>query len=262
MLGKAHFAVLALLAISPAGYAVAAELAPYVQPPQDGRPATSAGLRLNDGALSIRADVAVKSDSAATKALPQISSRLALAEGIGLVNQVKLSDWNDGIGWSGAAFDTRLRLQPETALISQIEGRVQQGADGAELHSIKLGFADALARFGTPHSLALSGDAILEETRRPDGENTTALGIQAVMTGLPTPVLGVPLLERADASSTLSVGMRRESGPGMDGNQIATVSYDHAWSFHKTTQVGLKLEASRTEDCIEPALGISWQASF
>ncbi|MGD9256310.1 MAG: hypothetical protein PVG29_00690, partial [Gammaproteobacteria bacterium] len=87
MLGK-HRLVTLLLALVCAGQAGAVELAPYLKSPAKGDPRANAGFQINDGALKVLADVAVKSESAVTRALPQVSSELTVADGIGFVTRV------------------------------------------------------------------------------------------------------------------------------------------------------------------------------
>jgi hypothetical protein len=261
MLGK-HGLLIILLAISWAGHAGAADIAPYLDSPVNGHPRANAGLQVSDGALSIRADVAVKSESAVTKTLPQVHSEWALADGIDVVTRVRLPDWNGGIGPSGPAFDTRVQLAPQIAFLDRIEGGIQRAPDGLQRHSLKVGFSDNLAQNDAPGSLAITGNAIIEEILRPGDGNSLGMGVEAIVTGFATPGLGLSFMGLGEPSGSLSLSLRRETGAAADQGSIASFAYDHSWAFQDFAQLGLKLKASQVPDGIEPALGISWQAAF
>lgn len=261
MLGKQGLVTL-LLAFLCAGHVGAVELAPYLKSPVEGDPKANAGFQLNDGALKVLADVAVKSESAVTKALPQVSSELALADGIGFLTRVKLPDWNSDTGRSSAIFDTAVRFDPRTPLVDRIEGKIHRGANGLERHSLKLGFSDFLSQGEAPDSLSITGNAIIEETQRPETGDSLGMGVEASLTGFSTPGFGLNFLGFADPSSSLTLSLRRESGAAADQPGAASFSYDHSWAFQDSAQLGLKLKASQAEDGVEPALGISWQATF
>jgi hypothetical protein len=261
MLGK-HRLVTLLLALFCAGQAGAVELAPYLKSPAKGDPRANAGFQINDGALKVLADVAVKSESAVTRALPQVSSELTVADGIGFVTRVKLPDWNSGMGQSGAIFDTAVRFDPETPILDRIEGNIHRGANGIERRSLKLGFSDFLAWGRTPDSLSITGNAIIEETQRPEAGDSLGMGVQASLSGFSTPGLGLNFLGFADPASSLTMSLRRESGLAADQSGAASFSYDHSWAFQDSARLGLKLEASQAEDGLEPVLGISWQGAF
>jgi hypothetical protein len=159
-------------------------------------------------------------------------------------------------------FDTAVKFDPQSPILNRIEGEIHRGADGVERHSLKLGFSDFLTRARTPDSLSITGNAIIEETQRPDIGDSLGMGVQASLTGFSTPGLGLNFLGFADPASRLTLSLRRESGVAAEHSGAASFSYDHSWAFQDSAMLGLKLEASQAEDGIEPALGISWQAAF
>ena len=261
MLGKQLLAIV-VLAISWNGHAAATEVAPYLESPLEGHPRANAGFAINDGTSSIRASVAVRSESAETKALPQVSYERALADRIGLVARVKLPDWNGDVGRSSAAFDTRLQFEPRTAFVDRIEGRIHRAVDGVERHSLRLGFSDNLGQGDSPGSLVVRGNAIIEETLRPADGNSLGMGVEATVTGFSTPALGLDFLEFGDASSSLSLSLRRASDVAAEQGSVASFAYDHAWAFQDSAQLRLKLQAIQAADRVEPVMGISWQGAF
>jgi hypothetical protein len=244
------------------GSAGGVELTPYLKSPLEGNPRTNAGFELDSGVLCMRADLAVNAQSAVTKTLPQVSSRLALADRIDLVTHLTLPDWSGGVGRSGTGIDTRVHLEPQSVFIDRIEGRIHRDPNGVERHSLKLGFSDTLAQGGMHGPLAIRGKAIIEKTLRPEDEDSLAMGVEAIVTGLPATRLGLDFLAPADASSRLSVSLRRATGAATERERVASFAYGHSWAVQDSTELGLKLEASRVADEIEPALGISWKATF
>jgi len=250
--------VVAFYCGAPAG---ATEITPYLMA-ADGKPETTAGLRLDDGFMSIRADVAVNSESAATKALPRISSELAISERIGFVTSVKLPDWNGGASRYGAIFDTRLHFEPGSPFVDRIEGRLHRAPNGLERQSLKLGFSDTLAWPMGSSRLAFKGSAIVEGTTEPGSDDSLAMGIEARLYGFDVPALGLGSLGLSEPSGSISLNVRREAGAMAQTERLASVAYDHSWAFLDSGQLGLTLEASRSANRIEPVLGLSWQAAF
>jgi len=210
----------------------------------------------------VRADLAVNAQSAVTKALPQVSSRLALSDRIDLVTHLTLPDWSGSTARSGTGVDTRLHLEPQTVFIDRIEGRIHRDPNGVERHSLRLGFSDSLAKGGMDGPLAVRGKAVIEKILRPEDEDSLAMGLEAILTGLPATRLGLDFLAPADAASRLSVSLRRATGAATEHESVASLAYGHSWAIQEFTELGLKLEASRIADQIEPALGISWKATF
>lgn len=261
MLGMYRLVMLAL-AFCWVGHAGAAELTPYLKSALDGRPRTNAGLRFEHGALRMRADIALNAESAIAKAMPQVTSEWAPADQIYLVTHLRLPDWRGG-GASGTVIDTRLHFEPRTVFIDRIEGRIHQGPTGVRRHTVKLGFSDNLAQSVVPRSLAIRGNAVIEETLRPEDENSRSIGVEAIVTGLPTTRLGLDLLRPGSASSRLSLRVRRSTGAASaEQERVASLAYGHSWDIQDFAEVGLELEARRAADGTEPALGISWKAAF
>ncbi len=239
----------------------AAEITPYLTA-ADGKPSTKAGLRLNDGALSIHADLAVNSESAVTRALPQVSSELALAEWIGFATSVKLPDWNGAAGQAGAIFDTRLHFEPGAPFIDRIEGRLRRDPDGLERQSLKLGFSDALGWLDGAGQVAFKGSAIIEGKTEPGSDGSLTMGFEASLDGFDVPALGLGAFGLRQPSGSVSLSVRQEAGASAQKERLASVAYDHSWAFLGTGQLGLTLAASQSRERVEPALGISWQAAF
>jgi len=189
MLGKLCPLVL-VVAICCGAQVGAAEITPYLTA-SDGKPSTNAGLRVNDGVLSIHADLAVNSESAVTRALPQVSSELALAEWIGFATSVKLPDWNGAAGQAGAIFDTRVHFEPGAPFIDRIEGRLRRDPDGLERQSLKLGFSDALGWVDGAGNVAVKGSAIIEGKTEPGSDGSLTMGFEASLDGFDVPALGL-----------------------------------------------------------------------
>jgi hypothetical protein len=134
--------------------------------------------------------------------------------------------------------------------------------DGVERHSLRLGFSDNLGQDDSPGSLVVRGNAIIEETLRPADGNSLGMGVEATVTGFSTPGLGLDFLEFGDASSSLSLSLRRASDVAAEQGSVASFAYDHAWAFQDSAQLRLKLQAIQAADRVEPVMGISWQGAF
>ncbi len=278
-----------LLAVC-AGRVNALELAPYLESSANDKPQGQIGVSFQDGGLRLRAGLKVEVKDDHTETLPQLSSAFAIGEKLNIQTSVNLPDWNSGIDFTHATFDTRFNLRSPVPFVTrldarirhlangvshdtsvhfrspvsfldQLEGRVRRSPNGVSRYSLNLGFSERLSAANAEMPFAISGKATFEKMSRPHRPDTILMGMETVLTGIIPRDLGGQLSTRHSTSSNRLV-LRYERKTGGQESYTASIAYDHSWSIREVTEIELSLKVHEVADKMSSLLDVRWQAQF